>query len=121
MKPLAQTLEQIGRNEITYELSDGKRVTLNVHEARGATEEEIRAAYGIDEPTEPMPVIQGGRVVGTVPASFHPMGFEPRSAMYDVRPGDFIEKDGAWIAANALGLGDLLAVPGFIPVEGSPA
>ena len=113
MKHLPQSHEQRASNLATYELSDGRTIELDPRDHRNATEAEIRAAYELDDPTDPIAVMQAGRRVGTVPADFHPKGFEPLTSLYDARPGDFREKDGVWIAANALGHGDFAAIPGF--------
>lgn len=119
MRPLPQSLEQQRDGNVTYELSDGRRIELVLEEVRLCGAAEIIAAYGLDEPTEPIPLMLGGRQIGTVPADFHPMGFESRSMMYDPRPGDFRMEDGVWIAANSLGRGDIGAIPGFVPLDRS--
>lgn len=117
MKRLPQSLEQLGAGRATYELSDGRKIELDLDEARTATEAEIRAAHGLDEPTDRIPLKYLGEVVGSVPADFHPMGFDSASSLYDVRPGDFVEEDGAWVAHRSLGPRDLRAVPGFKATE----
>ncbi|WP_278985626.1 hypothetical protein [Sphingobium yanoikuyae] len=116
MKRLPQSLEQLGAGRATYELRDGQTIELDLDEARTATEAEIRAAHGLDEPTA-VPVMRNGRLLGTVPGDFHPMGFDSLDPLYDPRPHDFREENGVWIAHNSLGPGDLAAVPGFIPAE----
>jgi hypothetical protein len=117
MRPLPQSLEQSRDGNITYELSDGRRIDLVLAEVRQFGAAEIIAAYGLDEPTDPIPLMRGGRQIGTVPADFHPMGFESSSSWYDPRPHDFRMEDGKWIAHNSLGNGDIGAIPGFKPSD----
>lgn len=117
MRLLPQSPEQQRDGIVICELDDGRRVDLSTEEIRMCGLKIVLAAYGHDEPTEPIPIFSYGRQVGTVPADFHPMGFESRSVMYDPRPGDFRMEDGVWIAHRALGPGDIEAIPGFIPLR----
>jgi hypothetical protein len=64
--------------------------------------------------TEPVPVMQSGRRVGSVPATFDPTKIKSTNWLYDVRPGDFVRDGDTWIANRTLGPGDLEAVPGFV-------
>lgn len=64
--------------------------------------------------TEPVPVFQSGRRIGTVPASFDPTEIKSTSWLYDPRPGDFRREGDTLVAVYTLGPGDLEAVPGFI-------
>lgn len=117
MRPLPRSPEQERDGNVTYELSDGRRIELVLDEVRQFGAAEIIAAYGLDEPTEPVPLMRNGRQIGTVPPDFHPLGFESESTFYAVRPGDFRMEDGVWIAHNALGFGDIRAIPGFVPLD----
>jgi len=66
-------------------------------------------------PLSDMEVVQDGRVVGTVSASFSPYFARSKSMLFDVRPGDFKEIDGKIHASKMLGYGDLLSLEGFTP------
>ena len=59
-------------------------------------------------------VMQSGRKVGTVPATFDPMHIKSTSFWYEPRGGDFKREGDVWIANRTLGPGDLEAVPGFV-------
>lgn len=69
---------------------------------------------GMIERTERVPVVQNGRLIGTVPPSFDPLKIKSTSIWYDPRPGDFVPDRDVWIAARTLGPSDLEAVPGFV-------
>lgn len=114
MRRCLQSEEQRRDGRVVYELDDGRYIELLEREIALYGLQEIVAAYGLDMPTEPIPLMQGGRQIGTVPADFHPMGFESQSAMYDPRLGDFRMEDDAWVAHNSLGYGDIEAIPGFL-------
>ena len=64
--------------------------------------------------TEPIPVMQDGRKIGTVPASFDPSKIKSTSFWYEPRAGDFRQVGETWVASRTLGPGDLEAVPGFV-------
>lgn len=61
-----------------------------------------------------IPVIQDGRKIGTVPASFDPLSIKSVSRLYTPRAGDFRIGGDGWVANPMLGSGDLEAVPGFV-------
>lgn len=62
-----------------------------------------------------VPVYQRGRLIGSLPYSFHTATFKSKSFLYDQRPGDFKRtRDGGWEVANSMGPGDLEAIPGFV-------
>lgn len=108
---------------VTYEFEDGSRVCLGekaVRECGAVTilrdAGYIMARKGLDIPraTERVPVMQGGRQVGTLPGDFDPMFIKSSSWLYEPRSGDFRRDGTVWIAAKQLGPGDLDAVPGFV-------
>jgi hypothetical protein len=72
------------------------------------------AGRGADIPTGRLDVMQSGRKVGTVPATFDPMRIKSTSFWYEPRGGDFTRDGDVWVAARMLGPGDLEAVPGFV-------
>lgn len=64
-------------------------------------------------PPTRLPLMQEGRQIGSLPASFDPTRIKSMSWLYDPRPGDFRRVGDAWVASPTLGPGDLEAVPGF--------
>ena len=72
------------------------------------------AGTGQATATGRIPVLQDGRCIGTVPASFDPLRINSQSWMYTPRPGDFERQGDAWVASLTMGPGDLEAVPGFV-------
>jgi hypothetical protein len=98
---------------VTYELPDGRRLRVD----RAAVERhgirKIAAEYGVELPTERVPVFHHEERVGTVPAEFDPTLIKSKSFFYDPRPGDFTRTAEGWLAHKSLGPGDLAAVPGF--------
>ncbi len=104
------------RGIATYELSNGRRVSLDLKTVR-----EFGAAWVIREiglgdfvPKERLPVIWHGEKVGTLPPGFDPFSIKSISYWYDPRPGDFEREGDAWIAAKNLGPGDLESISGFV-------
>lgn len=72
------------------------------------------AGRSADIPTGRLDVMQHGRKVGTVPATFDPMNIKSSSFWYEPRGGDFTREGDVWLASRTLGPGDLEAVPGFV-------
>lgn len=113
-------MKRIGENPITgvitYELADGRLVNFD---GRAVQEYGIEvlarhAGFSYEAPRGRIDVIQHGRKVGTVPATFEPSAIKSTSFFYNVRHGDFVREGDAWIASRTLGPGDLEAVPGFV-------
>lgn len=102
------------RGQVTYEVSPTQWVTVDVRMVQEYGLEEVMRHYGVEIPTERLPVFQDGRRIGTVPALFEPIAIKSRSFLYDVRPGDFKRTADGWAAGRSLGPGDLDAVPDFI-------
>jgi hypothetical protein len=101
---------------VTYELPDGKWITLDGRAVReyGAPRILRDMGYGHLLPTERVPVMQEGRRIGTMEPYFDPLSVKSTSPFYDVREGDFKREGDVWIASRTLGPGDLEAVPGFV-------
>jgi len=102
------------KRTITFETKTGLRVRLDTDMVRRYGLEAIMKEYGVKMSKERVLVHQHGRVVGDVPPEFHPSLINSKSFFYDVRPGDFTQRnDGDWDACRTLGPGDLEAIPGF--------
>lgn len=108
-----ESIEDEMRGSVTYEIGDGRWITLTIRDVREYGLEALLSEHGVEAPKERVPVFQGGRQIGTVPATFEPMAIKSKSFFYDARPGDFKRTREGWEAARALGPGDLHAVPGF--------
>lgn len=98
---------------VTYEIGDGRRVTLDARVVREFGLAEVMRSCGVEVSTERVPVMQYGRRVGTVPGDFDLMFARSRSPFYDVRPGDLVRQGDAWVAARNLGASDLDCLVGF--------
>lgn len=101
------------RGVVTYEIGDGRWITLDARAVREYGLKTILEAHGVELPDERIPVFQDGREIGTVSAYFEPSAIKSTSYFYDVRPGDFKRTKAGWEAARSLGPGDLQAVPDF--------
>lgn len=108
-----ESLEDDMRGQVTYEISKGRYIRLDVRQVREHGLEEIMKFYGVEMPKGRLPVTQEGSEVGSVPASFEPIAIKSTSFFYGVRPGDFKRTEAGWEASKYLGPGDLEAVPGF--------
>lgn len=109
-----ERIEDDYRGQVTYEVADGKWITLNCADVREHGLDVLMKFHGVEVPKGRIPVFQRGRKIGTVPASFEPMAIRSRSFFYDARPGDFTRTADGWEAAATLGPGDLDAVPDFL-------
>jgi hypothetical protein len=107
------SVEDDMRGQVTYEITEGKWVTLDARVVRKYGLEEVMKYHGVEMPKDRLPVFQSGRKIGTVPAFFEPLAIKSRSFLYDVRPGDFKRTNEGWEALRSLGPGDLDAVPDF--------
>jgi hypothetical protein len=100
----------------TYEFANGKRIKLDAKSVeRYGVEQILRdSGFGYLLPTGRVDVIQDGRRIGTVPATFDPASIKSTSFFYDPRAGDFKRDGDKWVAASMLGPGDLEAIPTFV-------
>lgn len=101
------------RGTITYELDDGRYITVDARTVQRYGLREVLTAYGIKAPEGRIPVFQRGVEIGSVPADFEPCAVKPTTVLYEVRPGDFKRIAKGWEACRTLGPGDLDAVPEF--------
>lgn len=121
--------ECLGRGKMDYvvqrPMPDMRTVSATVPAAetiRKATKDCMTCGgAGRVNSTEPIPVFQSGRRIGTLPPSFDPMAIKSTSFFYDPRPGDFKRDGDTWIANRTLGPGDLEAVPGFVWERAAPS
>lgn len=107
------SIEDDMRGRVTYDLGNGKWITLDARTVREHGLKEVLKYAGVDLPTGRLPVFQGGLEIGSVPVLFEPLAIQSKSFLYDARPGDFKRIDRGWEASKYLGPGDLEAVPGF--------
>jgi hypothetical protein len=91
------------RGTVTYQLDDGRYVTLDENAVAQFGADNLIQWLGIER----VPVLHHGRRVGTLPADF-----EPLSAR-NVCPGDLRREGDAWVAEEKLALENLDAVMGF--------
>lgn len=98
---------------VTYEWPDGRRLRCDRRAVEKHGIEAIAKMYGMEVPTDRIPVFHHGERVGTVPATFDPGMIKSKSFFYDPRPGDFTRTEEGWQAHKSLGPGDIAAVPGF--------
>lgn len=110
-----ESIDDRMRGVATYEFADGRRIQLDAQAVKdhGAAFVLRHLGYGHLVPTGRVTVLQDGLRIGSVPADFDPTTIKSRSAMYDVRQGDFRRDGKVWVASGSLGLGDLQAVPGL--------
>ena len=108
-----ESIEDQMRGVATYEFADGRRIQLDAMAVRehGAANVLRGIGYGNFVPTGRLTVMQDGQRIGSVPADFDPTTIKSRSALYDVRHGDFRRDGKVWIVSSSLGFGDLQAVP----------
>lgn len=96
-----------------YELEDGRLLRVDRREIEFHGEASVLRYHGVSLDDRRVPVYQFGRVVGTLPLSFDWRTTRPSSPLVDLRPGDFTQEDGHWVASRTLGPGDLDAVVEF--------
>ncbi len=75
--------------------------------------QKVMEGFGVEMPTERIPVFHMGERVGTVPAEFDPAFIKSKSFFYTPRPGDFTRTEEGWLAHKTMGPGDVASVPGF--------
>jgi hypothetical protein len=107
------SIEDQARGVVRYDLGNGQMACFDLEAVRLRGVGELLRYAGVALPKDRVPVWQGGRKIGSVPWDFEPMAIKSRSALYDVRQGDFRREAAGWIASDTLGFGDLDAVPGF--------
>lgn len=113
MRRIEDTENNFRNRTVTYELPDGRRLDVDRDAVERLGIREIAKHYGIEMPTERVPVFHHGERIGTVPAEFDPSFIKSKSFFYDPRPGDFTRTAEGWQAHKSLGPGDISAIPGF--------
>lgn len=102
------------RGTVTYEIGDGRWATFDARAVQRFGLARLLEDYGVEMPTERVPVIQYGKRIGTLPPDFDPAFVRSISFMYDPRPGDFRREGDAWVVGRTMGAGDVDCVAGFI-------
>jgi hypothetical protein len=109
-----ESIEDEMRGVVTFEVEPrGERVCVSARAYAEMGLAGLKSYLRIAPSTERLPVHQSGRKIGTMAPDFDPLAVRSTSFLYDPRPGDFVLRDGVWIAAPQLGPGDLESVPGF--------
>lgn len=107
------SLEDDMRGTVTYEPPNGRFARFDVRTVREYGLAACMREYGIEVPTERVPVTHHGRRVGTLPGDFDPICLKSTNFLYEPRSGDFKRDGDIWVASRTLGPGDLDAVAGF--------
>lgn len=120
MRKLPSTIADDMNDSWTYELPGGRRIGLDRRAVRQFGAAELIREYGINpfapgEEGQRLPVYQGERKIGSLPAAFDPEVAKSGSALFDIRPGDFRREADRWIACRSLGPGDIGALSEFRP------
>lgn len=102
------------RGTVTYELPDGRWATFDARVVEKVGLAPLMEAYGVEMPTERVPVFQYGRRIGTMPPDFDPTFARSNSFVYNLRPGDFTRNKDGWIVGRTMGASDVDCVVGFI-------
>lgn len=108
------SIEDERKGIVTYELDDGKRVSLSRSAVERFGLQTVLKHNGLTINTKRVTVLQNGRQIGTLPWDFDPLYIKSASPLYTPREGDFVRKDDGWHANVHLGYGDLGAIPGFV-------
>jgi hypothetical protein len=101
------------RGTVTYQLDDGRYVTLEANAVQQFGADTLIQWLGLESPAERVPVMQHGRRIGTLPADFEPHNARSRNPACEIRPGDFSREGDAWIVEKTLGSDDQDAIIGF--------
>ncbi len=110
-----ESIEDQRRDVVTFGIEpSGERVTFAGRMVRELGIVGLKRRLGIAPSTGRVPVRQGGRIIGTLPDDFDPLFFKSTNWLYEPRQGDFVFREGEWVACSKLGPGDLDAVPGFV-------
>jgi hypothetical protein len=109
-----ESIEDQMRGVVRYELPNGQWVCFDARAVETFGLARLVEAYGVEMPTERVPVIQYGRRIGTLPPDFDPAFARSNSFMYDPRPGDFRREGGAWVVGRTMGASDVDCVIGFV-------
>jgi hypothetical protein len=120
MKRLESPMDY-ARGTVTYDIGDGRYATFDARAVERYGLAELLKEYGVEMPTERVPVFQYGRRIGTMPADFDPYFGRSVSFIYDLRPGDFTRTSDGWVVGRTMGASDVDCVAGFIRDDGQGA
>jgi len=102
------------RGTVTYEVGDGRWATFDRRAVERFGLAALLKEYGVEMPTERVPVFQYGRRIGTMPPGFDPAFARSVWFMYDIRPGDFTQTEEGWLVGRTMGASDVDCVAGFV-------
>jgi hypothetical protein len=116
MKRLESIADKM-RGTVTYDIGNGRYATFDARAVREYGLARLMEAYGVEMPTERVPVMQYGKRIGTMPPDFDPLNIRG-TLLYDPRPGDFRLEGGVWVVGKTMGASDVDCVAGFIRDDG---
>lgn len=102
------------RGTVTYDVGNGRYATFDARAVERFGLATLLKEYGVEMPTERVPVFQYGRRIGTLPPDFDLAFARSNSFMYDVRPGDLTRDGDKWVVGRTMGASDIDCVVGFI-------
>lgn len=102
------------RGAVTYDIGGGRWATFDRRAIEKYGLARLLEDYGVEMPTERVPVIRNGRRIGTLPPDFDPAFARSISFMYDVRLGDFTREGNTWVLGRTMGASDIDCVAGFV-------
>lgn len=112
-----ESMEDHMRDVVTYEFGNGQRLCVAGRAVRKMGIVAIVREQGLGHllPTDRLPVIHHGEMVGMLPPEFDPFSVRSTSFLYEPRAADFTRDGDRWIANRTLGPSDVAAVEGFRP------
>lgn len=106
------------KGTVTFEIGDGRYLTVDADIVREIGVAGVAKMYGVEAAGGRVQVWRGGRMIGTVPAAWHPMQIRSTTILYEPRSGDFTWDGESWQACLTLCPGDFDAIPDFIREDG---
>lgn len=119
MKRIESVMDD-ARGTVTYEVGGGRWATFDRRAVEKYGLARMLEEYGVEMPTERVPVIRNGRRIGTLPPDFDPTFARSNSFMYDVRPGDLTREGDSWVVGRTMGASDIDCVVGFVRDPAAP-
>jgi hypothetical protein len=112
---VVESIEDQKNGVITYDLGNNQFIKFDRRAVQEFGVERLLAESGHGDkiPTGRVNVMQHGRLIGTVPATFDPLRIKSKSWLYDPRPGDFKWCGDYWEADRMMGAGDFECIDDF--------